>query len=297
MPENYAGKYTQYKDGRGKYVGKANKNQKTYAKGEVRPDPVSPDTMKRDITVCGAKRTGKTSAGPGTCCQPAGWGTEHIGTGRCKLHGGCLPTHNKSALLSEAVLTAKRLYGEDLDIDPYEALLGEVRRTAGAVIWLQEHIRELEDPERLKQVTNNMGITPSVWIQMYQQERAHLVRVAKACIDSGIAERNVRIAEQQGQLLAAVITAFLNDPDLGLSPVQMAHAPKLIRRHILALEGSTGARTLSGNPLDDMVVVDAEVVATAPMQVKAGGKLAAERAKAATARKAKATKTTKKATA
>lgn len=33
---------------------------------------------------CGA--TGKQSGAP--CGRPAGWGTDHVGTGRCKLHGG-----------------------------------------------------------------------------------------------------------------------------------------------------------------------------------------------------------------
>ncbi len=32
---------------------------------------------------------GKTRAGGGhPCRRPAGWGTDHVGTGRCKLHGG-----------------------------------------------------------------------------------------------------------------------------------------------------------------------------------------------------------------
>jgi hypothetical protein len=33
---------------------------------------------------------GQTTAG-GTCTQRAGWGTDHPGTGRCKLHGGSVP--------------------------------------------------------------------------------------------------------------------------------------------------------------------------------------------------------------
>lgn len=36
-----------------------------------------------DVTMCGAK----TRAGT-PCQQPAGWGTNHVGNGRCKLHGG-----------------------------------------------------------------------------------------------------------------------------------------------------------------------------------------------------------------
>src|SRR5690554_6337356 len=37
--------------------------------------------------ICGAraKQTGQP------CKQKAGWGTDHVGTGRCKLHGGCSP--------------------------------------------------------------------------------------------------------------------------------------------------------------------------------------------------------------
>lgn len=44
---------------------------------------------------CGAK----TRAGT-PCKRPAGWGTNHVGTGRCKLHGGRSPgvPGNKNAL-------------------------------------------------------------------------------------------------------------------------------------------------------------------------------------------------------
>lgn len=34
--------------------------------------------------VCGAQKR----AGSGACQRPAGWGTDHVGEGRCKLHGG-----------------------------------------------------------------------------------------------------------------------------------------------------------------------------------------------------------------
>ena len=49
-----------------------------------------------DYPRCGAKnRAGKP------CQQKAGWGTDHVGTGRCKLHGGAstgAPKGNKNAL-------------------------------------------------------------------------------------------------------------------------------------------------------------------------------------------------------
>lgn len=38
-------------------------------------------------TTCGARKR----QGPGVCKQVAGWGTDHVGAGRCKLHGGATP--------------------------------------------------------------------------------------------------------------------------------------------------------------------------------------------------------------
>ena len=37
-----------------------------------------------DTPTCDAQKRGSD----GTCSLPAGWGTEHTGEGRCKLHGG-----------------------------------------------------------------------------------------------------------------------------------------------------------------------------------------------------------------
>ena len=40
---------------------------------------------KKDYLVCGDERVKNEH---GFCLQRAGWGTDHLGTGRCKLHGG-----------------------------------------------------------------------------------------------------------------------------------------------------------------------------------------------------------------
>lgn len=37
--------------------------------------------------ICGAKK----KQNGGHCTRPAGWGTDHPGFGKCKLHGGCSP--------------------------------------------------------------------------------------------------------------------------------------------------------------------------------------------------------------
>lgn len=43
------------------------------------------------VGFCGAR----TRQG-GTCRKPAGWGTDHPGVGRCRLHGGATPTGVRS---------------------------------------------------------------------------------------------------------------------------------------------------------------------------------------------------------
>jgi hypothetical protein len=42
---------------------------------------------KYDGPLCGSPK----KQGPGTCTQKAGWGTDHEGQGKCKLHGGKTP--------------------------------------------------------------------------------------------------------------------------------------------------------------------------------------------------------------
>jgi hypothetical protein len=80
--------------------------------------------------ICGARArsTGKP------CGRPAGWGTSHQGYGSCKLHGGCTATGIKAAehaMAEQAIIT----YGLPREVDPHEALLEELHRTAGAVAY------------------------------------------------------------------------------------------------------------------------------------------------------------------
>ena len=104
-------------------------------------------------------------AGAHHCSRPAGWGTDHAGRGRCKLHGGCAGRPSQHALYSEiredlreyveqatemdapgdlqgelAVLRALLLDyldgANDLDRDDVEAahkLLKEIRRTSDTI--------------------------------------------------------------------------------------------------------------------------------------------------------------------
>lgn len=195
-----------------------------------------------DPTKCGAKK--RQSRGGGTCKMHAGYGTDHPGVGKCKFHMGSTPAVRTSAYI-EIARRAVVTYGLSREIDPRDALLEEVWRTAGAVDWLSKKVAELKDEEvvwgvtEVKQSTGKDGnsVTESaelnVWVQLYQKERRHLVEVSRIAISAGIEERRVRIAEQQGQLLADAIRQILDD--LRLSPEQLAKVPQIVPQRLREL--------------------------------------------------------------
>lgn len=181
----------------------------------------------------------------GTCKRPPGWGTDHPGTGRCKLHGGCAPS-SRIAGAEELARQAVVTYGLPRDISPTDALLEEVRYTAGHVAWLRERVEELQQEalvwgvteETDQQASEFPGVNttsaakPNMWLVLYREERKHLVDVTKASIAAGIEERRVKLAETQGSLLNGVIRRILDRLALtadqrGLLPVVV---PEELRR-------------------------------------------------------------------
>lgn len=185
---------------------------------------------------------GATRAG-GSCTQAAGWGTDHPGFGRCKLHGGSTPSHRRAAEM-KAAEKAVAMYGLPVDISPAEALLEEVRWTAGHVAWLRARVQDVEerqlitgiaeqriDPEGGKTVI--IKTAANVWLELYQRERKHLVDVCTAALKAGVEERLVRLAERYGDQVGAALEAILSD--LELTSEQQARVPEVVPRHLRAI--------------------------------------------------------------
>jgi hypothetical protein len=180
---------------------------------------------------CGAR----TRAG-GECAKQAGWGTpDRRTTGPCRLHGGATRSHRTAAGLAaarQAVIT----YGLPRDIDPRDALLEEVHRTAGHIAWLGERVAA-HTPAQLVGLADDPdedgGPGVSRWLVLYQRERRHLREVARDAIAAGIEERRVKLAEEQGVLLAAAVRGILGD--LNLSAEQWGLVPEVVPRHLRAV--------------------------------------------------------------
>jgi len=140
----------------------------------------------------------------------------------CELHGGKSPQALEAAdrrLAERTAITALENFGLPVAIDPHSALLQELHRTAGAVEWLGAIVADLDLKEigwgkvREKVGGEDHGNTyeagKNVWVGLWQGERKHLVDVASACARAGIEERRVRLAEEQGRMLAGVISRIL----------------------------------------------------------------------------------------
>src|SRR5438445_284324 len=102
-----------------------------------------------DDPKCGSR---KRDGSGDTCALPAGWGTDHVGIGKCRLHGGKTRTHQVAAQ-AEMVRQAVVTYGLPREVDPSQALLEEVHRTAGHVAWLAAKVAQLDEADLFWGVT------------------------------------------------------------------------------------------------------------------------------------------------
>lgn len=165
----------------------------------------------------------------------------------CIKHGGKAKQVRAAAerRIAEVKLDAAvKTYGLPLDVSPTDALLDEVKWTAGHVAWLRARVQEFEESTLAwgtRSVVDKQGgefpgvdtteaAAPPVLLDLYQRERKHLLDVCKAAIGAGIEERRVRLAESQGALLADVIRRILGE--LNLTPAQQAQVGEVVPRHL-----------------------------------------------------------------
>jgi hypothetical protein len=192
------------------------------------------------------------------CRLPAGHGTDHVGIGRCARHGGSTPSH-QAAAAKEIARRAVETYGLPITMGPREAVLAELYRTLGAVAFIEGQIRAL-DPEQLiwgkteevdAQATEFPGkntkhaAVPNAWIELFKWERKHSLECSKTAVAIGVEEYRIRMVEQMGGQLAAVVRAY--NEQLGLTAEQQARAPFALADAVASLTSPTlaleGARS------------------------------------------------------
>lgn len=195
--------------------------------------------VKNDPTRCG--HYGIKSQRTGGPCR----GSVVRGTKRCKNHAGvALPV---AKARGDVVIELREWGLGDTTIDPGETLLRLVTQAAWRAGKYAGQIQEMVDDaggDLRKALTADQYVTTEdgatvktgeyirAMVKLESEERDRCGHFAKLAVAAGLAERQVRLAEQQGAMLAAVIRAILGDPDLGLTAQQNAVAPAVVARHL-----------------------------------------------------------------
>lgn len=173
--------------------------------------------------ICGA--TKRSDGNP--CKRPAGWGTPHPGSGKCKLHGGSVRSHVKKAKRESREAEARAdvaRFGARKDVHPAQALLELVQRTSSEVDYWRAELRRLEAEDliwgRTKSKTggDDAGETYEAKQHVVHQNLIdasnRLERYATSALRAGVEERQVRLAETAGAQLAEVLKAVLRRLEL-----------------------------------------------------------------------------------
>ncbi len=163
----------------------------------------------------------------------------------CESHGGGAPQVKAAA--ARALATAKasaataRL-GLRVEGDPIAHMLDVIAYQAGLVAYWRERVEALDEDSltwgttKVKIGGDDGGETreakPHIAYSLLDEAQSKLVRYCAEALKAGVAERQVRLAEQQGSLMSALQRAVLSrmlDAVLGL----------------LAEHGVTGAEVVS----------------------------------------------------
>jgi hypothetical protein len=178
--------------------------------------------------LCGAKRRG------GELCRLfAGQGTDHLGWGRCKLHGGSTPTQEKHVV---KIQVQQRMLGlgdppED-NVTALEALLTEMYATNAHVAWLRRQIADMSQAEIAT-------VEGQAIVRLYDGERDRKVRIARMAIESGVDQARVILMEKQCQLLGEALSRACDTA--GLSAPLRQRVGAALREELTAVEVATSS--------------------------------------------------------
>ena len=99
------------------------------------------ENMKTSKPTCGAKnRSG------GACARPAGWGTPHPGTGRCKLHGGSVPTGSDSPLFKHGLYSKHITEEQRIELEEFRSRLEWFAPSDDEIFILYRVMKLLTEP-------------------------------------------------------------------------------------------------------------------------------------------------------
>lgn len=213
-------------------------------------------SVKPEPGKCGAKKKNAPTPDKRYCDLTAGWGTDHVGTGACRKHGGKTRTHRTKAKREEVEQQAQRMVAlAGVDQDPIEHLIECLQRAKalcevwGAMVAELDEVAEEEaaDSETRGELGYERDTNPATQYELkvrskdrllgldrYGQASVHpyvkelndaldrRARFAKMCLDAGVAEKQVELFEQQIEIAHGAFEAGLAALDLDEEQKQAA---------------------------------------------------------------------------
>lgn len=171
----------------------------------------------------------------------------------CKMHGGMAPHVKRKAQerLEEAqanITLAKAMKQFSLEgaANPGQVLLQELTHAWRTASWLRAKVAELPEheaagvmktSEKYDEETGAWVHTyvagVNVWVRLYAEWSERAAKMAKMALDAGIAERQIKIMEQQASMFATALYGVLKELGIDTGSDETLAA---VRRHMMELE-------------------------------------------------------------
>lgn len=150
---------------------------------------------------------------------------------------------------------APKPFAGELNVNPWDAILGEVRRSAYRAAWIDERIDLDVRRERALMESEGAGFEKMSdfelavrirsgelreWIEQSRKERAHLTKVASDAVRAGLSERYIDSLRAEAQMIAQALTKALDAANL--TPQQRADASAALREALSAMGPMLAAR-------------------------------------------------------
>lgn len=134
-----------------------------------------------------------------------------------------------------------RFYGDPLDDDlnPADVMMYGLKTSYAICKYLEAKIGEWADLDLDTGLVSLQEDIPGagggytrvtkdqeLWLKAYRDERKLMMATAKMCVEMGLSERQMKLAEQQASLMFDVVTQMVDA--LGLSADQQRMVPKLL---------------------------------------------------------------------
>lgn len=180
-------------------------------------------------------RCGQGSAGQTGCRQPAGYNTLHSGTGKCAYHRG-----NTRLAEMEGFMIMAHACSRRFNISPAEALIRNVERAEGALLWLDDAVGKANRDSDLEPE----GTYGELWLM-----RERMLKLSTHISMAAITAKAMEIMEEkwklEGQLMQNILDATVQDVvaeiivgELALGEGVKTRANEILNGRILALESS-----------------------------------------------------------